>query len=449
MTLMFSESALAPASAIGLFLCLTLVGCKRDVKVDVPIETQSILQPPESESEPVADPEPAKDAQTLFAEAGQALEAGDIRAAGTAIRAAVSIEPANPQLVFMMATILGKEHRYPEAVMMLDELAVAVPDAELPVLGQTAEWLVTQGQWSEAESRYRAVLAAVPDAAIVHRQLSQLLIRQGRRIEAAQHLNILCQQGNIEEIELRTLLSLASPYVADLSREEFEPVGALGRARLAISTDDWNQASTELVSAKSVTPKDSALLGRIHAHRNAFEELEAWANEESNADSDTTDGWFARGVLAAHQSDHRGAVMYFCETVLRDPTDEQAYARMAESLDYLAKSSEAAQANERAMWLARTRAIGKRMAATDGRDLEAMAELAHLLEKLHRPFESLAWQAVRIAYGRSTLPAQEQQAQLIEINRRRLELLASNEPVATNEFILCGSEEFVKSSLGE
>ena len=45
---------------------------------------------------------------------------------------------------------------------------------------------------------------------------------------------------------------------------------------------------------------------------------------------------------------------------------------------------------------------------------------------------------VRIAYERSTLPAQEQQSQLIEINRRRIEAFQSNEPAASKEFILCG-----------
>ena len=417
------------AIKIGFCLLFVLFGCKKDVQQVLPNERIVAIQAPR---------EPEKDAQTLLNEAGQSLQAGDIDSASKAIRTALAIEPDNPQLRFTLAIVLGQEHRYPEAVMMLDELAEAVPETRLPALGQTAEWLVVQGDWAQAEARYKTVLEEIPDVAMAHRQLSQLLVRQGRQLEAAKHLHSLCQQGNIEEVELRTLLCLESPFAADAARAELEPIGPLGKARSAIGNGNWEDAATILLSEKTLAPVEAALLGRIHAEQSDFAKLEVWANSLSKSDSETADGWFARAVLASHQGDHRLAVKHLCETVLKDPTDERAFAKLAKSLQHLGATAEARQATERAKWLARTRTIGNQMAASSERNLNTLAELAELLEQLHRPLESLSWQAVRIAYGRSILPKEEQQSQLVEINSRRLQLIASTQPAATEQFILCG-----------
>ena len=92
---------------------------------------------------------------------------------------------------------------------MLDDLAVDFPDAKLAVLGQTAEWLVFQGDWTATEERYRNLLTLVDETSLIDRLLSRLLIRQGRQVEARVLLQRLCKAGNVEEMDLRSLLSLS------------------------------------------------------------------------------------------------------------------------------------------------------------------------------------------------------------------------------------------------
>lgn len=392
---------------------------------------------------PTAPVEREVDVPSLLLTTSQALQTGRIKVAGNSIRKAFSMAPDNPQVVFTMALVLGAEHRYPEAVMMLDELAEAVPETQLPALGQTAEWLVQLGDWNAAEDRYRTVLNTVPDATMAHRQLAQLLLREGRRLDAALPLKALCEQGNIEEIELRALLSLSAPFAADASREQLDPIGTLGRARAATGNDEWGSAIAELNSAASPTPTESALLGRAYAEQKEFDSLKQWIESDAATNAENSDAWFARGVWAAHDNDDRRAVKYFCEAVLHDATDAQAYLQLAGSLQRLATAGESVSTDQaemvlqRARLIARTREIGQQWAESDQRDSSDLAEMAKLLEDLRRPFESLSWQAVRIAYGGTSVTADAQQVQLIEINRQRMELIDHPEP-ATSQFVLCG-----------
>tara|TARA_R110002073_G_scaffold176633_3_gene334339 strand:- start:8418 stop:9767 length:1350 start_codon:yes stop_codon:yes gene_type:complete len=416
-------------------------GCTPEQSLSVPADP--VVETPPVPPEQLAPVTPEIDLPSLLLTATQALETGRIEAAGNSIRKAFAMAPENPQVAFTMALVLGEEHRYPEAIMMLDELAEAVPETQLPALGQTAEWLVQSGDWDAAETRYRAVLDAVPDASMAHRQLARLLVRQGRRLEAAQHLKALCEQGNVEEIELRALLSLSEPFAADAIREQFDPIGSLGRARAAAGMEQWDLVIAELKSAVSQTPAESALLGRAYAEQKDFESLKQWDKSNAVTDNENADAWFARGVSAAHGQDDRRAVKCCCEAVLRDSTDADAYFQLAASLNRLVATVEnvtteqAEMVLQRAKSLARTREIGQQLAQSDQRDLRVLAELAKLLDELERPLESLSWQAVRIAYGRSSIAEDVQQSQLVEINRQRMELVSNPQPL-NRSFVLCG-----------
>lgn len=442
--------------ALSLWL-LTVVGCGRDpndsaaisesVAISDPTEP-SLVQPAigsdsavkrSTERPAVETPEESiADAKTLLVQAGEALQAGNIRVAGQTIRQAVLMEPNDPQIVFTMAMVLGQEHRFPEAVLMLDKLSRDVPETRLPALGQTAEWLVIQGDWKEAESRFREVLEEVPDAAMAHRQLALLLLRQGRQHQASSHLQALCRLGNIEEIELRCLLNHDGPFAADFGRDSLEPIGSLGQARWAISNEDWDQAASVLMAVDSRTPSEWALLGRVHAMRGDMPSLEAWASDSGNDELPISDAWFARGVLEEHRSNHDTATHYFCNAILLCPTDHEAYQRMSASLAAAGALAEAEQALQRGSWLVKTQEIGNAMAKSDRRDENQIAELVRLLDQLRRPLESLSWRAVGVAYGSSWLSPDQQRSLLLDINRERLRWMKEPQLPPSEAFICCG-----------
>ena len=363
-------------------------GCSREVASETQLQPQGEMAVAESDDQSAPlPPDPLK----LRQHALLALESGDVDAADGLIRASVLAAPDDPQSIFLMALILSEQHRFPEAIKMLDELAEAVPSTRLPVLGQTADLMVLNGQWQEAEDRYHTLFDLAPDAMIVHRKLAQLLIRQGRRLEAATQLRLLCRRGDIEEAELRALLMLVHPFAHDATITEFEPVWPLGEARFEISQGNSEKSVTLLQQLTTPRAAETALLGRLYAQQQNYGALGKWVAGESQSSEQSADYWLAMGMNAAHEGDHQTAVEYLCEAVLRDQTDKDAYSLLSQSLEGLKLDAQAKEAADRAERIARTQVIGNEMADSPQRDLQKMSELTDLLNQLHRPTEALAW----------------------------------------------------------
>lgn len=453
--------SLVPVIACLCVVSVAITGCDRSesgrespdstasIPVPEPVPDVSASDANETESRPNSDlpadteapkAPPAPDPAQLHREAFLALRADDLDTAFDLGRQAMRLAPDDPQVIFLMAMILGKRNRFPEAIMMLDELAETNEALRMPVLGQTAEWMVQFGQWSEAERRFRTLLAAFPDSVPVHRNLAQLMIRRGRRIEAATHLASLCRLGDVNEEELRSMLMIVHPFPGDAAKESFDPIGSLGNARSEIAAGDWSSARERLEASDPISPEQSALLGRVYIHLNDFDAAEAWTATVTDEVELHADAWFAKGVLAARRGDHSGAVRCFAETVLRDQTDGQAYTLMSQSLNELNLSDEAAAATRRSELINQTRTLGEKMSSSDERGEQELSELIELLDQLHRPLEALAWRGVALADTQSASSVSESQARQIldEITADQAKVLNDNGGKATQAFILCG-----------
>ncbi|MFK8114391.1 MAG: tetratricopeptide repeat protein [Rubripirellula sp.] len=408
-----------------------------------PVE-RTPTRPPDSDQtlplESASNGEPSINPTQLLEQATLAMQAGDGDAAYALARQAVRLAPHDPQAVFLMARMLGERHRFPEAIQMLDELAQTTPATRLPATGQTADWMVRFGRWSEAEERYLVLLKEVPDAALVHRNLARLLIRQGRRAEASKHLDRLCQLGDVEEIELRQMLLALHPFAGDASNEEFDPIGPRGIASFEIGRGDWESARKTLEAIETIEPHALGLLGRVYVNLNDFAALDRWTETASQSNESDANTWFAKGALAAKQGDHASAVGCFAESVLRDPTDRHAYALMSQSLEQLDAAKESAEVAARAKLIEQTQDLGTKMAETTDRDDAELATLIELLDQLRRPMEAWGWHGVRLAYGRSraSLSGAAEQEVLPQIARDRPEPSIGNDELATRQFLLCG-----------
>nr|WP_161501398.1 tetratricopeptide repeat protein [Rhodopirellula sp. SM50] len=414
---------------------------------------------PAGESTPATGPatiaadEPQLEPAELHDAALTALESGDLDRAFALARKATSATPDDPQSTFLMARVLAERNRFPEAVKMLDDLLVELPDARLPIYGQTADWLVLQGRYDEAEKRYREILTEVPDASMAQRTLAQLLLRQGRRLEAGTFLRQLCQSGVVEPSNLRSLLRLAYPFAADADTDELEPIGPLGRARVEISQGNWQDALQSLKQADLKDPAVEALVGRIHAQlhlqgqdREAFHR---WAQSALPTQNDAPDFWFAIATHHADQGEHQEAVRCLCNAIRRDPTDAASYRLMAGSFNALEMDDRAAEASRRAELIAETHQIGEQMASNPDIELDQVSRLAELLDELARPLEALAWRTVRVALERSrgTLSAQDASQAITKINRDRLQRLQSGVAESTAAFhaFLCSEHDGTSS----
>jgi tetratricopeptide (TPR) repeat protein len=387
------------------------------------------------------------DAGSLYQAAEVALDEGDSMNAFRLVRRARAAAPNDPQTKILMARVLAERNRFPEAIKMLDDLLADLPDARLPILGQTADWMVINGQWKEAERRYRSILKEAPDASMAERMLAELWLRQGRRLEAAAPLRKLCRKGVVDPSHLRALLRLAYP-LGDAARDEEsdendegEPIGPLGNARFQFGQGDLDRALESLELSRSISPAQKALAGRIYADQQDFEMLRNWAEGRDEAMTEAADYWYALGVLHANQEEHRSAVKCLCEAVSLDPTDALAYALMGRSLGELGLTTESLAATKRSELIAKTQAIGVELTRSDTEsESERLATLAGLLDQLRRPFEAFGWRAVGVTqqHALAMLSDQQARASMAEINQDRVKLLRSGPAVADEAFLRCG-----------
>ncbi|MCC9602502.1 hypothetical protein LOC67_18275 [Stieleria sp. JC731] len=412
------------------------------------VESHAEVQQPAASNETshakdfAASPKPM-DPIALQDAAMEALQRGDTNSAFQLIRKAKRLQSEDPHTNFLMARILAERKRFPEAIQMLDKMVLTSPEARLPILGQTAEWMLMYGQWQQAEDRLKTLLEEVDDGTLVRRMLAGLYLRQGRRIEAFDLLNQLCRAGNIEEVELRALLIGLHPFQGEQTDDELEPVGPLGAARFAIAKGDWQAARQLLDEVVDRNVHEQELFVRVLAQQGEFEQLNAWAETLSQsvaAQPTTADGWFALGVLQSHRDLPEDSVKAFCECVRIDQTDWAAYEKLSESLSQLDLSKPAQEASKRSQTIQKTQQLGAAMASTDKRDNADFDALIDSLDMLQRPLEAAAWKAMQAVYAQSAgeLSSQQAMALLQEINKQRQQVLASGNASASESFIKCG-----------
>ena len=461
-----------------------LCGCSREVIVDKtrlnddssretsellpvhsPLETTDALEPDHralpvnqdsgNNSTPNALMEPdftVGEIEKLQEETITALDSGDLDIAFGLARELKRVDGENPQTIFLMARVLAEKHRFRQAVKMLDDLALEFPDTHLAVLGQTAEWLVFQGDWQAAEERYRTLNSLVDETSLVDRLLSRLLMRQGRVVEANALLRRLCRMGNVEEMDLRSLLSLSCPLPGDAATDAFEPIGLKGSARhaismgqLAVAGEILQQAVTD--SSVVLGPDEYALQGRLLVLLEQFERLPEWINSAPEGVKQYSDYWFALGAYQLQQADFSTATESLGCAVLRDQTDFRAYKLLGDALNGLGKPEQAKQAIERTRLIEQTMGIGNEMATNPQRDVKKIGVLINLLERLQRPLEALGWRGIQVAYGRASSMLDESAARNIlqMINQERIAQLGKTDTAARRLFVTCGVEVSLKT----
>ncbi|MEC8473018.1 MAG: tetratricopeptide repeat protein, partial [Planctomycetota bacterium] len=360
----------------------------QEISPDVEIELNH--QVPTSESEQnlrTSNSPPSLEAlQELVIES---LELGETDKAWSMIRQAARMDREDFDTRYLMARVLAERNRFTEAVKILDELSGEDPQIQLPVWGQTAEWLTYDGKWSLAEERYRKLIDELPEVGLAHRKLAELRLRQGYRSEACAIFQLLCENGNVEEFELRQLLRIGRPFAGELASDEWTPVGLLGKACHLFGENQYEATLSLLEEAGSSEVKAIALRGRVLASLNQSEKLAQWNHDWVADPVDDSGYWYAKGVLAQNTGDHSRAVEFFCECLLTDATNPDAYHRFSESLKHIGQSEASQRAMRRAKQLEETHEIGSLFTKDQARDPRKVAQLCTLLDDLKRPLESL------------------------------------------------------------
>jgi tetratricopeptide (TPR) repeat protein len=133
-----------------------------------------------------ATPPPA-DAAAWFRR-GEALEASDRRAAESAYRRVLAIDPTHADAYLNLGALLCEGHRFDEAVALYDEALRRKPHEALLHFNRAIA-LEDQGQPAAALASYHACLRLAPDLADAHYNAARLHQQLGDARQAVRHFN--------------------------------------------------------------------------------------------------------------------------------------------------------------------------------------------------------------------------------------------------------------------
>lgn len=313
-------------------------------------------------------------------------------------------EPNNPRVILLAANLKAADDKLDEAVEMLQGVSSDDPAAYVAALGQSADWLLTLERWEEAEEKLEQILSLLPDATIAHRRLAELLNRQGRRQEAAEHVRKLCQQGRATDLELHSILSVPVAYYDKTGRIPGQsPIGTLADARIALAEGDVQRALETLdrvPSDQQVSAAQQALHGRLLMLNQRVEHMPAWLARCDQQAQSMGDFWFAIGAWMNWQQRYDEAIAAFSQAIRLEPTDRVAYRRLAECLARSGQAEAAEWCIERSQTIESTFELAYEAGSSDSEDPQQLQRLAKAIDDLDRPYESLMWHQIAAELAR-------------------------------------------------
>ncbi len=389
-----------------------------------------------------------RDRQTVIANAKRLADEQKFAAAATELRELLVTDPNDFEVLFRLAAMEAGSGNLPQAILLLDGIPEDHADAGLPALGQSADWCFQLGRFEDAQQRYRKIVARVPQAARALRQLAFILNRQGRRHEAAQFIRRLCEQGNVRQDELHSLVALndamydkpdsANPTAQRINNEnKYWPIGVSGQARKQFSDHKFDEAVTLLhqpIADGKMPPSVVAFYGLAAAEAQDDAKFLWWLNQTNDQTREFAEYWSAVGVYSLNQQRFKEAVRSFAEAVKRDPTDLRSMGRLRQALIVLEDESMAQKIADRWTKVRDSVRANNRVAQKNPPSSEAISELVSLLNELNRPLEALLWQALENHY-RGAPPATR-----TALNQKMKQLVASGNVFSSETQRLCGLE---------
>ncbi len=373
----------------------------------------------------------------------QLIQGGDLSEATRLLRHHLVAQPDDAQALFRLASLLAESGDLAQSIELLNTIPLSHPDAGLPALGQTADWCFQLEQYEVAEQKYLQLLELAPDAVLARRQLAYLLNRQGRRHEAAVHVRVLCEIGDIQQDELHSLVVLTNAMYDDPKQQvhgtsrPYWPIGASGQARHLMNQQLYVEASETLrpvVEGGDVPPAVLALYLRILIEAQDDNGFRRWLSKSTDSVQQFSDYWAALGTYLLIECRFEEAAKALGEAVDRDPTDLISIGRLRQALFALSQDSLAEKWEVRWRKTRDILRVNNRVSAAELPDPDLIGDLALRLHELDFKLQAILWKSIEAAVR--GLPIEVQQ----ELNVDRERLLKSNDAFPNQEERLCGMD---------
>ncbi len=344
--------------------------------------------------------------ESLLDRADRLTESGDSVEAITILRELLIADPHDALVLFRLANLSAEQGSLADAIEMLEAIPEDHPEAGLAALGQTADWCFQLERYDDAERKYVRLLERAPDAALAHRQLAYLLNRQGRRHEAAVHVRVLCELGDVRQDELQSLIVLSDAMYDDPDSANDEltnpywPIGASGIARRLFNEQRYDEVVRLLepeVKERGARPAIVALYGRAAIEAQDEATFARWMSLDHRETRAMAEYWAAYGTYLLAECRFDEAARALGEAIDRDATDLISIGRLRQALLALAETELADRWQTRWRQIREVLRINNRLSATAAIDPQRVADIAARLDALGYRLQAVLWKSIEAA----------------------------------------------------
>ena len=249
------------------------------------------------------------------------------------------------------------------------------------------------GEYSACERELHKAIQSDPNDQRGYRYLAQFLNAQGRRLEAGEQVVALEMLGGMSHGEAMSLIDLGGPFqLADFGQfidKSSVSLFDLGQARFVYERGKRHQeVLDQIVRLADAFPESAAIAafhGRLLAEMGETEQLTKWLASVPSDVSGHAEYWFAIGSWLVVQQRDREAVRAFGEAIRLDPTDRKSLTSLAAALDRLGSVDQARHVQQT------VGSLDQILRLSTIANAEQSIWIADQLQKLVRPWESLAW----------------------------------------------------------
>lgn len=381
--------------SVAIFMGLLSVGCRSESSEFDKLRKQQQLQ----ESSRVNS---ELDVEEQIELAKQELKLGSLKRAKDIVEPLLISHPDHVVVMRLMAEIQYRSGATLTAAELLATIPYEDEDRSIMATLKAVDWYLKANAYEPAIELLRNKLDASPTADRVRHRLTEVLNQTGQRIAASRVLKPLVREGNVSERELFSLVTLGEAFIDEtLSAPDFSSptLANLSLARRRQGEEDLVEAKAIVSELRSLFPESTAVAafqGRVFADLQDFPALERWYQDLPSEIANEPEYWYALGQLAFHRDDYPAAIRCFGEALQLDPTDRHSLVAMARAFRRIDANEEADKAMRQFELLQRTSELAKVFGLASGTPAE-YREMANLLDKLGRPWESIAWERIAIA----------------------------------------------------
>jgi tetratricopeptide (TPR) repeat protein len=340
-------------------------------------------------------------------------------------------KPEHPQALGLAMEIHSARDELPQAADYGARLALTRSVEPADLLIRCFDWNLRSGRYDVAEKNLCTALELDPRHVPTRRLLVQLYNAQGRRIETREHVEELIRLKAVNWNETLSLIDIGGPFMQitfdhaiDNSDVSLFQLGKMRMdyAGLTCNRDEVIATVKQIASACSGSIAASAFYGRLLIENERYELLPEWFASLPAGIESQPEYWTTLGVWLQHHKRSPEAIRAYGESLRLDCGNRKALRQLIGLLDSTGEEQQAVRLRKQLATLDRIFRIAR------GADAEQSMWIAAEMQKLARPWESLAWM-MHSAQLSGSLP------QMIPELDRRAALVSQWEDSTTPEHI--------------